>query len=203
MALAPEIVDMMAAFVLLLQVKKIMALFPTSPSNGDQTTVNGITYVYASSSQSWTRVATYAWALGNGTSSLTFGTSGGNANISIGGTSNVLVVANTSTNFAGNLLPTSNVTYSLGSTTNRWKDLYLANSTIYLGNGTISSNATAMTISGVNALAAMAIEGVLSGRRQVCQRLGSNCLCVFYCRGICRCHPPPKPFDDSFNSSCS
>ena len=68
-------------------------------------------------------------ALGNGTSSLTFGTSGGNANISIGGTSNVLVVANTSTNFAGNLLPTSNVTYSLGSTTNRWKDLWVSNST--------------------------------------------------------------------------
>jgi hypothetical protein len=36
------------------------------------------------------------------------------------------------------LLPSANVTYDLGSSTQRWKDLYLANNTIYLGNSTIS-----------------------------------------------------------------
>jgi hypothetical protein len=40
--------------------------------------------------------------------------------------------------FTGNLLPSANVTYDLGSSTQRWKDLYLANNTIYLGNSTIS-----------------------------------------------------------------
>ena len=40
--------------------------------------------------------------------------------------------------FAGNLLPISNITYDLGSPTQRWKDLYLSNNTIYLGNSTIS-----------------------------------------------------------------
>lgn len=144
-----------------------MALFPTSPSNGDQTTVNGITYVYASATQSWTRVPSYAWALGNGTSSLTFGTSGGNANISIGGTSNVLVVANTSTNFAGNLLPTSNVTYSLGSTTNRWKDLWISNSTIYLGETTLTTTGNTLTVSGdpvvTTSGGAMSVSGNITG----------------------------------------
>ena len=40
--------------------------------------------------------------------------------------------------FTGNLLPSANITYDLGSPTRRWKDLYLANNTIYLGNSTIS-----------------------------------------------------------------
>ena len=40
--------------------------------------------------------------------------------------------------FTGNLLPSANITYDLGSPTQRWKDLYLANNTIYLGNSTIS-----------------------------------------------------------------
>jgi hypothetical protein len=34
----------------------------------------------------------------------------------------------------GNLLPSANVTYSLGSNSLRWKDLYVAGNTIYLGN---------------------------------------------------------------------
>ncbi len=40
--------------------------------------------------------------------------------------------------FTGNLLPSANITYDLGSPTQRWKDLYLANNTIYIGNSTIS-----------------------------------------------------------------
>ncbi len=43
-----------------------------------------------------------------------------------------------------NLIPTANVTYDLGNVTNRWNDLYLSNSTIYLGNAQISANATSL-----------------------------------------------------------
>jgi hypothetical protein len=49
-------------------------------------------------------------------------------------------------NVLSNLLPVSNITYDLGSSTQRWRDLWLANSTIYLGNAQISANATALTI---------------------------------------------------------
>jgi len=40
--------------------------------------------------------------------------------------------------FTGNLLPSANITYNLGSSTQRWKDLYLSGNTIYLGDSTIS-----------------------------------------------------------------
>ena len=40
--------------------------------------------------------------------------------------------------FTGSLLPSANITYDLGSPTQRWKDLYLANNTIYIGDSTIS-----------------------------------------------------------------
>ena len=40
----------------------------------------------------------------------------------------------------GNLIPNANITYDLGNATNRWNDLYLANTTIFLGaNSTISA----------------------------------------------------------------
>ena len=41
--------------------------------------------------------------------------------------------------FSGNLLPNANITYDLGSTTRRWKDLYLSNNTIFLGASSISA----------------------------------------------------------------
>jgi hypothetical protein len=46
----------------------------------------------------------------------------------------------------GNLLPAANVTYNLGSDTVRWNDIYLANSTIYLGNAQISANASSLIL---------------------------------------------------------
>jgi hypothetical protein len=41
--------------------------------------------------------------------------------------------------FSGNVLPNANVTHNLGSPTQRWKDLYLSNNTIFLGESTISA----------------------------------------------------------------
>jgi len=50
-------------------------------------------------------------------------------------------------NVIGNLVPSSNVTYNLGSSSRLWKDLYLSGTSIYLGDQTISSNATGVSIS--------------------------------------------------------
>lgn len=41
---------------------------------------------------------------------------------------------------ASDIIPDQDVTYDLGSVTNRWRDLYLSGSTIYLGNTEISAN---------------------------------------------------------------
>lgn len=49
------------------------------------------------------------------------------------------------------LLPNANVTYDLGSATQRWKDLYLSNNTIYMGDQTISANATHISVGNIDA----------------------------------------------------
>ena len=80
----------------------------------------------------------------NGTTQIDIQTPGGNANINIGGTGNLAVFSPGALNMTGNIIPTANVTYNLGSTTQRWNDLWLSNSTIYLGNSQISANATSL-----------------------------------------------------------
>lgn len=72
-------------------------------------------------------------------------------------TSNNITVSNSATvntlsvtNVVSNLVPNANVTYNLGNNTNRWNDIYLSNSTIYLGDSTLSANAGDMTISNAN-----------------------------------------------------
>ena len=62
-------------------------------------------------------------------------------NITSTGTLTGLVVS-------GNITPSANITYNLGNNTNRFNDLYLANSTIYLGAQTVSANATSVIVSG-------------------------------------------------------
>ena len=54
--------------------------------------------------------------------------------------------ANSNVVIAGNLIPNANITYSLGSDTNRFTNLYLSGNTIILGDSTISSNATSTII---------------------------------------------------------
>ena len=44
------------------------------------------------------------------------------------------IQANGTSRFTGNVEPSANITYSLGSNTNRWKDLWLSGTTLYLGN---------------------------------------------------------------------
>lgn len=48
----------------------------------------------------------------------------------------------------GDITPNANVTHSLGNSTNRFNDLYLSNSTIYLGAQEISANASATIFNG-------------------------------------------------------
>ena len=71
-----------------------------------------------------------------------------------------------------NFIPQTNVTYSLGNSTNRWKDIYLAGSTVYLGNVGLSEGAgnslsvagnitvnNITTTSGTSTLNAMSVTG--------------------------------------------
>jgi hypothetical protein len=105
--------------------------------------------------------------LSNGTTVIDIPAANGNATVSVGGTANVMVITTTganitgtlnvtgntaidnleiSGNVAGNLLPSANVTYDIGSTSRRWNDLWLAGTTIHLGEAEISANSTSVTI---------------------------------------------------------
>lgn len=48
--------------------------------------------------------------------------------------------------FSSNLIPSANVTYSLGSSTKRWANLYLSGNTIVIGDQSISSNSSTLIL---------------------------------------------------------
>ena len=70
------------------------------------------------------------------------------AQVSLGGSYSNADVKAYLGNFDGNIIPSANVTYNLGSNSNRWNDLYLNNSTIYIGAQEITANAGATIFSG-------------------------------------------------------
>ena len=80
----------------------------------------------------------------NGSSSVHIPSPNGEIHIDVNGENETVNFTQFYTTFRGNVNPYSNVTYSLGNTTNRWNDLWLANSTIYMGNAQISANATSL-----------------------------------------------------------
>ena len=82
----------------------------------------------------------------NGTSNVTIPVANGNVTISVAGTDNVAVISANGVTVAGNLLPSANVTYDLGSATYRWRDLYLSGNTINLGGATIKTDAASGAI---------------------------------------------------------
>jgi hypothetical protein len=103
--------------------------FPTSPVNGQVTIVNGISYVYNSTKNTWKRqalvdlslngnISTSGYFLGNG-SLLTGIVSGGG-----GSYGNTQVTANLTTGFYGNIIPSANLTYNIGSNTAWWGTFY-------------------------------------------------------------------------------
>ena len=86
----------------------------------------------------------------------------GNVTISIDGISNVAVFGQSVTEFgnvnilgelqisgatvAGNIIPDIDVEYDLGSPSNKWRSLYLAGNTIYLGSAEITATDSSITL---------------------------------------------------------
>jgi hypothetical protein len=105
--------------------------FPTSPTNNQQTTLNGIVYQYASATASWTRVAGIAGnisatgnisasyfigngsqltgisgvsTLVNGNSNVNIASANANITMSVSGVSNVAVFTSTGVSISGNVV---------------------------------------------------------------------------------------------------
>ena len=65
------------------------------------------------------------------------------------GYDNSLIVADgTNLTVTGNILPSANITYSLGSAAYQWRDLWVSNNTIYLGGNPISVVNGRLSVSG-------------------------------------------------------
>ena len=77
--------------------------FPTSPSNGDTFTANGVVFVYNSTKGVWAKQGTTIPPL-----------------------------------VTGHVLPDTTLSYDLGSSTNKFRDIYLSSGTIYLGDENLS-----------------------------------------------------------------
>lgn len=78
------------------------------------------------------------------------GVLGGTTNLTFNKTSGELSVKDLKItgNVTASLLPNANVTYDLGSSSQRWKDLWLSNTTIHLGPQSISAGAGNVVFSG-------------------------------------------------------
>jgi hypothetical protein len=152
--------------------------FPTSPTNGQQASINGITYTYSSALTAWTVSTSVSNSfvsisvagnvnsgnlLATGTASVTGNVQGANVNgTTVSATGNVVGGNVTTTgltktatfsvtgNVIGNLLPSANITYDLGSSTQRWRDLWLSGTTIQLGAASISASGDSVSLGGGN-----------------------------------------------------
>jgi hypothetical protein len=82
----------------------------------------------------------------NGDSNVDISTQSGNVTISVSNTSNVAVFQRRNISFNANIIPSANAAYDIGTGNLRYKDLYLAGQTIYLGAAEFSANATSVTV---------------------------------------------------------
>ena len=86
-------------------------------------------------------------------------------NIFIGDSNNRAITASLNTsvqnylsNVSGSIIPDTNVTYDLGSNTNRFRDIYLSGSSIYLGTLQLSDNNGALEVTASGSTEAFATE---------------------------------------------
>ena len=83
------------------------------------------------------------------TDNVTFNDITINGNTTLGSNSSDIIAITGRIN--SSILPAANVTYDLGSTGMRWKDLYLSGSTMVLGNTTVSDTADGLTANNIKA----------------------------------------------------
>ena len=107
-------------------------------------------------------------SISSGSSNVTV-YSNSNVTISSAGTPNVLTVSSTgivvagSASVTGNIIPTANAIYTLGSATNVWKSLYVAGNSIYLGPLTLGATSTLLTVNGSNVVTSDSSGNILTG----------------------------------------
>ena len=112
----------------------VSTVFITGGTNGQYLTTDG------NGNLSFTTLSVSTDSISNGTSNVAIASSGGNVGIGVAGNANVVKVTGSNVLVTANIIPTANITYDLGTSSNRFKDLWLSNSTIYIGGATITTD---------------------------------------------------------------
>lgn len=92
-------------------------------------------------------------------------------------------VTTTGISISGNIIPTANITYDLGTASNRWRDLYLSGNTIDLGGGTLEIVGNTFVITNP-AGGTFTIDGNVSVSSQVLAQLDAGNLSQVNAIGI-------------------
>ena len=100
------------------------------------------------------------------------GTVIGNTNPESGGFTTLRTTSGITT--GGNIIPTANVVYTLGNTDHRFKELWLAGSTIYLGAATISEVNGVVNLPAGSTVGGTAVDDTLTQINSVLDLLDSN-----------------------------
>ena len=118
--------------------------FPNSPSNGDTVNVAGIVYTYDSTDNAWKTGAGQSPAiLSNGTTpSLASGITAAEIRTLIDASADPVDLSSV----AQNIIPDADSTRDLGTSSKKFRDLYLSGSSLHLGSITIESDATSIVL---------------------------------------------------------
>jgi hypothetical protein len=112
----------------------VSTVFITGGTNGQYLTTDG------NGNLSFTTLSVSTDSISNGNSNVAIASSGGNVGIGVAGNANVVNVTGSNIFVTANIIPTANITYNLGTSSNRFKDLWLSNSTIYIGGASITTD---------------------------------------------------------------
>jgi len=114
-----------------------------------------------------TGVITSVANINSGSSNVAITTPGGNVSVTVGGIANVAVFSTDTLTLTSNLVPSANVTYSLGTASARWKDLYLAGNSIYLGNIQLTDSGNIFVSPNMSAQGNVIAGGIVSATGNV------------------------------------
>ena len=115
--------------------------FPNSPSNGDTVTVNGIIYTYISADNAWKTGTGQTPAILSDGSTPTLGSGITAAEI------RTLIGSVDLSSVDSDIIPDGDATRDLGSSSAKFKDLYLSGNTLHLGAQTLEADSSSVILS--------------------------------------------------------
>ena len=132
------------------------ALNGGSSGSGGTTLTTGSTYPITSSWSLYSLTASYALNAGSGTTLIT-----GSTYPITSSWSNNSLTASYLNPISQSLIPSTGSTYSLGSPTNKWKDLYVSSGSVYIGETVLSTSGSTLFVNSSPAVTLNTASGQL------------------------------------------